>query len=261
MPGNTNCYTKCDYKCNYYHLARVARDWPLQPLVVVDDRQVGILLLDALLHLRLQLVHPDRGPLTVQGTAEWRRECQAEAAEERLDRCIRPREALQDALLLQEGGQDGREQHARCGHTDAAQHHRSDPVRGCRLGHAHLLVVLVKQLHTLLQFPGKNRQLLATVTLLLLLCCLLTGSSSSGCWCNWQRPQRPVAPNDRPMGERPCTAGSGRGQWPGHLQSPSSRTWLVDCKAIWDDYSNSLYIEFITLIPTCCWSGTFPSGW
>lgn len=66
----------------------------LQPLVVVDDLQFRILLANALLHVLLQLVHPDRSPLAVQGTTERRGKGQAEATEQRLNRGIGPRESL-----------------------------------------------------------------------------------------------------------------------------------------------------------------------
>lgn len=133
----------------------IHRNWQvsLQSLVVVDHLQVGVLLLDSLLHIRLQLIDPDRGPLAVQRTAERRGKGQAKATEERLNGGVCPRESLEDALLLEDRGKDRREQHSRDSHSDATQHHSGDSMRGGRLRDAHLLVVLVEQLHTLLEFP------------------------------------------------------------------------------------------------------------
>lgn len=57
----------------------------LQALVVVDSRDMWTLLLNLLLQLILQAVNSDGCLLREQCTAEWSRECQAQATEEDLD--------------------------------------------------------------------------------------------------------------------------------------------------------------------------------
>lgn len=116
----------------------------LQTLVVVDDLQVRILLANALLNILFQLIHLDRSPLAVERTAEWGGKGQAEATEQGLNRRIGPRESLENALLLQERGQDRCEQHARRGHADPAEYNGGYSMSGGRLRNSHFLVVLVE---------------------------------------------------------------------------------------------------------------------
>lgn len=73
----------------------------LQALVVVDDLQFRAVLPDLLAQFALQAVHTDGRLLAEQGAAQWSGECQTEATEQDLDGRVGPREALEEATLIQ----------------------------------------------------------------------------------------------------------------------------------------------------------------